>query len=318
MSDDALVSVILPTHGRPQLVRRALSSALQQTLREIEIIVIIDGPDPSTDETITRFSDPRVRVIPLSHRVGPGAARNVGFRVATAPWVALLDDDDEWLPEKLVRQMAMAKCVSVRFPILGTRAYVKTPLATYVWPTRRPRPEEDLSDYLFTRTSLFMGEGWYATPSLLTRTELAKRFPFDETLRFGGDNDWLLRAASQAGARYDVLWEPLCIIYQEYSRFGVTNSVSDWRSSLAWASRQRDLFTARAYAGFCLKASHRAASAWQWRVFFEALWEAVRHGRPTMTDLIIFAGIWTIPRQIRRRLRAMYFQWKPSEPSADS
>lgn len=317
MSDHPLVSVVLPTVGRPQLLRRALASALTQTLREIEVIVIIDGPDPATNETLREVSDPRIRAIPLKRRAGPGPARNVGFRAATAPWVALLDDDDEWLPEKLVRQLAMAERAVIPFPILGTRAYVRTPLATYVWPTRPPEPEEDLSDYLFTRRSLFVGEGWYTTPSLLTRTELARRVLFDESLRSGGDNHWLLRAASQAGARYDVLWEPLCLHHQEYERPGVTNTVADWRSSLQWASQHRDLFTAQAYAGFCLKASQRAATAWQWQGLWEALWQALRYGRPTMSDLIIFVGIWTTPRHLRRRLRLMYYRWNPAGTSRD-
>lgn len=312
MAGDPLVSVILPTFGRPELVCRALTSALAQTLGDIEIIVVIDGPDAETIQAVGRHSDPRTRVIPLSRRTGPGAARNVGVRAARASWIAWLDDDDEWLPEKLERQLQTAMQAEVPFPILGTRAYVKTPLATYVWPTRPPLPGEDLSDYLFTRRSLFMGEGWYATPSLFTRAELARQVPFDPNLRSGGDNDWLLRAASQEGARYDVVWAPLCVCYQEYDAPGVTNAASDWSSSLEWAARRRDLFTAKAYAGYCLKQSHRAAAAWQWRAFFVVLREAFRHGRPTLTDLIIFAGIWTIPRRIRRRLRATYFRWKPS------
>lgn len=308
MLDNPLVSVIIPTCNRPQLVCRAIRTALDQTLREIEVVVVIDGPDPATDMAVRGLSDSRIRIMQHPSRKGPAAARNSGIRAATAPWVALLDDDDEWLPEKLERQIAMAMRTEVAFPILGTRAYVKTPIATYIWPTRRPRVGEHLSEYLFVRTSLFAGEGWYTTPSLMAKTELARRVPFDETLYSIEDNDWLLRVASQDGAQYDLVWEPLCIYYWEQERPTVSGTLADWKPSLEWASRQRHLFTASAYAGFCLKASHRAAAAGEWSGFFIALWMAVRHGRPTLLDLMIFLAIWTIPRKMRRQLRAAYYR----------
>ena len=98
MSDGPRVSVVIPTRLRPALVPRAVRSALAQTLTDIEVVVI-DGPDPDTREVLAAIADPRLRIVELERSGGAPAARNVGVDHARAAWTALLDDDDEWLPE---------------------------------------------------------------------------------------------------------------------------------------------------------------------------------------------------------------------------
>src|SRR5687768_2514241 len=89
------VSVVIPTRARPELVRRAVRSALDQTLRDIEVVVVVDGPDPPTRQTLADIDDSRLRVVELAERGGAPAARNAGVRHARGRWTALLDDDDE-------------------------------------------------------------------------------------------------------------------------------------------------------------------------------------------------------------------------------
>jgi glycosyltransferase involved in cell wall biosynthesis len=100
---DATVSVVIPTFDREALVIRAIDSVVRQTCPPHEIIVVDDG---STDDTAARIraERPGVRLIERTHR-GVSAARNTGIRAATGDWIALLDSDDEWLPEKLRRQL---------------------------------------------------------------------------------------------------------------------------------------------------------------------------------------------------------------------
>src|SRR5437764_416053 len=102
------LSVVIPTAGRPALVVRAVGSVLAQTLRDLEVIVVVDGLDPPSEAALAALADPRLRMIVNPRSVGPGEARNVGVAAARAPWVAFLDDDDEWLPEKAARQLAAA------------------------------------------------------------------------------------------------------------------------------------------------------------------------------------------------------------------
>ena len=114
-----IISTIIPTRNRPDLVYRAVESALNQTWQSIEVIVVIDGPDDATVAALDRITDPRLKKILLPENRGVAAARNAGIQVAKGSWIALLDDDDRWLPEKLERQMKIAGESSYSLPIVS-------------------------------------------------------------------------------------------------------------------------------------------------------------------------------------------------------
>src|SRR5271169_1967794 len=103
-----LISVVIPTLRRPKLVLRALASALNQTYEQIEVIVVIDGPDEDTIDVLRRVNDPRLRVIVNPRSLTAAGARNVGVDHAKGEWIAFLDDDGEWLPGKIEKQIAFA------------------------------------------------------------------------------------------------------------------------------------------------------------------------------------------------------------------
>jgi glycosyltransferase involved in cell wall biosynthesis len=298
------VSVVIPTRDRPHLLVRAIASALAQTVLDIEVIVVIDGPDKPTAMAMARVVDPRVRLICLKERSGPSKARNAGCDAAAADWVAFLDDDDEWLPEKLKRQLEVAAASSLALPVVATQARVITPLATYVWPRRPPSANETMGDYLFARSSWFVGDGYIATPSLLVPRALLQSVRFDEALAFGEDNDWLLRIAAVPGVGLIVLTEPLCIVHTEDGRQSASNT-RNWELTVNWARQNRERLSARAYAGLCLRASDRAAAMPSWRAFRTILRELFRQSLPTPRELVIFAAAWAVPRGLRRRARAV-------------
>src|SRR5262245_38635866 len=141
------VSVVIPTLSRPALVTRAVRSALAQTVKAIEVIVVIDGPDEATRAALDTIADARLRVIALPQRGGAPNARNAGVEAARAPWTALLDDDDEWLPHKLATQLDLATRAPVRLPIVASRLINRTPRADLVLPRRLPAAGEPLSEY---------------------------------------------------------------------------------------------------------------------------------------------------------------------------
>ena len=92
------VTVVIPAYRRPDMVARAVNSALAQTAPPAEVIVVDDA---SCDGTGERAAELGARVIEHPENRGEGAARNTGLRAARTPWVALLDSDDEWLPGHL-------------------------------------------------------------------------------------------------------------------------------------------------------------------------------------------------------------------------
>ena len=114
-------SVVIPVHNGERFLEQSVRSAMEQTLREIEILVIDDG---STDasaaiaEALGR-EDGRVRLIRREKNGGVSEARNLGVAEAAADWVAFLDSDDCFLPEKLEKQLALQKKTGARFLYSG-------------------------------------------------------------------------------------------------------------------------------------------------------------------------------------------------------
>lgn len=108
------VSMIIPTYNRANLLCRAIQSALNQTYENFEIIIIDDGSNDNTSDVVEKYQkqDERIRYIRCEKNKGGSAARNKGIKAAKGEYLAFLDDDDEWLPEKIEKQMIKFKNVS--------------------------------------------------------------------------------------------------------------------------------------------------------------------------------------------------------------
>jgi glycosyltransferase involved in cell wall biosynthesis len=108
MSRDALVSVVIPTKDRPEMLRRAVLSVLGQTYSPVELIVVDDGSVEPAREAIADLNTDDLRrfeVVRHGENRGGAAARNTGLREARGEYVAFLDDDDRWTPHKLEKQV---------------------------------------------------------------------------------------------------------------------------------------------------------------------------------------------------------------------
>lgn len=99
------VSVILCTYNRAPVLARAVRSVLAQTFSDLELIVVDDGSTDTSEQIVAGFKDPRVVYLKREHRGNVAALRNAGIRAARAPLIAIQDSDDEWLIDKLERQM---------------------------------------------------------------------------------------------------------------------------------------------------------------------------------------------------------------------
>lgn len=101
------VSVVLPVYNRPAYLRPAIASVLGQTFADWELLVADDGSDdPETLAILADLDDPRIRVLRLAHRGSPAVARNAAIAEACGEYLAYLDSDDLWMPDKLARQLA--------------------------------------------------------------------------------------------------------------------------------------------------------------------------------------------------------------------
>src|SRR5262245_51722410 len=121
------VTVVIPVFNRAQAVQRAVASVLAQTCQDFEIIVVDDGSTDSTPAVVAALSDPRLTLIRHERNRGGSAARNTGYRAGSAPFVAFLDSDDEWLPTKLERQLEVFDNADDTLGLVYTDA-------TWMWP----------------------------------------------------------------------------------------------------------------------------------------------------------------------------------------
>src|SRR5271165_196191 len=226
------VSAVIPTRGRPELLRRAVQSALAQTLCEIEVVVVIDGEDPITLLALKELAhqDGRVRVVPLPVSVGGSDARNHGVDVACGEWIAFLDDDDEWLPDKLQAQLDALKTSTAPALIGSCKMIARTPGKDYVWPRRTPGKDEQLGEYLLARHTLTRGEGYIQTSTFFVRRALMQAQPFKSGQRKHQDTEWVLRLGRLPGIQVIIVDQPLAVHNIEEDRLTVS-SKSNWRYS---------------------------------------------------------------------------------------
>lgn len=196
------VSVVIPTHNHGRFLAQAVESALGQTVASLEVLVIDDGSTDDTADVVRRsLVDPRVTYEHTEHR-GPAAAKNIGVRLARAPFVAFLDADDVWLPAKLERQLA----VFAADPGLG------------VVYSRRLLIDEQGRELEYAQPPLHRGQvlnTLFRTNCICCSSALVRAAVFadvgllDEGLPLATDYDFWLRVALHHG--FDYVDEPLVL-----------------------------------------------------------------------------------------------------------
>ncbi len=133
LSASPRISVILPTYNRLAFLPRAINSVLDQSVHDLELIVVDDGSTDGTAEYIAAHDDPRVRYLPLAGNQGPAVARNRAVEMARGEWLAFQDSDDVWLPGKLAGQLALAASAGPDLVCVGSGLQRKVGERTELW-----------------------------------------------------------------------------------------------------------------------------------------------------------------------------------------
>lgn len=217
-----MISVILPSYNREAVIYRSLLSALDQTYDPVEVIVWDDGSSDGTLEKVKGITDSRIRVYSASNR-GVAGARNQAVTKARGEWIAFLDSDDEWLPEKLETQIHVLK----QYPYLDfifTSAYRGFDASGNYLVTI---PEQGISSFGFKLDQL--GDQVYeikenlaesifnfalTIPTVLIRKSTFEKVGrFNESLRNSEDREFWWRVIL-SGAKVAVITKPLVRIHQ--------------------------------------------------------------------------------------------------------
>lgn len=191
------VSVIIPTYNRTAFLRRAIESVLRQTYEDFDIIVVDDASREDVQGIINDFHDSRIRLIRHEVSTGEAGARNTGIRNSQGEYMAFLDDDDEWLPEKLALQVAILETSSKRVGGVYT-GYIAVNFAEQQVLYRKvPSKRGDIYRDLLRRNVI-------GTPStvLIRRACIEKAGLFDGSIFYGIDCDLYLRIAKHFHFEY--------------------------------------------------------------------------------------------------------------------
>ncbi len=218
--NDYTVSVVIPAYNSAKYLPRAIDSVFKQTLLVDEIIVVDDGSTDNTAEVAASFGD-KIRYI-YQENAGASAARNVGINVAKSKWIAFLDADDEWLPEKQQLQIDLAKrntsfgWITGNYYLLDSGNNKKT-IAIDKVDISKIEAVLDSNNSFTDFFSAYLSRGHGHTDTMLIKRELLNQAGlFDINLPRINDYDMWLRVA-YLGNRLGFISKPISIYYTNIS-----------------------------------------------------------------------------------------------------
>lgn len=211
MNADSLVSIIIPTHNRADLLFRSISSVLDQTYKNFEIIIVSDGYDEKTDKVAKRLlnTDKRISYYFYDSAKGGNFARNYGIDKSNGAYIAFLDDDDEWMPSKLERQLkAFEKNEKIGLVYTSFVSKCVFDKHSYYY-SSICREEGDLSK------KILLGNVIGTTSSVVVKKELLVNNKFDTDLPAMQDYDLWIRLCQTTLVA--VISEPLITYYNDFT-----------------------------------------------------------------------------------------------------
>ena len=183
------VSFLLPTYNRAQTIRMAVDSVLNQTYRDIELIIVDDASTDGTQDVVTQIADDRIRYLRLEQRSGACNARNIGALSARGEFISFQDSDDKWHLDKLEKQYQFMIDRNLDFSFCGmTRIMLEDPNRKYYYPNVDMDDNKDYFDQL-----LYLNR--VGTQTIICKRECFEKIRFDVTLKRFQDWDFALQAA---------------------------------------------------------------------------------------------------------------------------
>lgn len=208
------VSVVIPTKNRSELLLRAIESVVNQSYKELEVVVVDDGSTDDTESCVAALGHNNLKYIKLNSSVGGAKARNKGIASCKGSYIAFLDDDDEWLPHKVELQMKFVNT----YGFIGTRINIvrngkdfsknrqinisATPKYTMI----------DLNDMLISNCGI--------SPSsvLMEKETLLRINGFDESLNANQGRDLFIRFMKEA--KHGVRIDEVCVNQYQNHNYG--------------------------------------------------------------------------------------------------
>lgn len=269
------VTAVIPSVGRPSL-ERAIRSVLAQSRPVAEVIVVLDTAAP-----VAVPEDDRITVVRAPAGSGAGRCRQVGIDAARGRVIALLDDDDTWLPEKVERQLAAVSggsdwIVSSRMAVLGPGSRRR------IWPRTLILPGQSVADYLFRVARLGVGDRVLQASTLMFPVELARRVRWDANPAGLQDEPTWLLDVERTLPTVRLLHVPDVLSVYDVRGDSVSRDRTDRSGAyIAWGLEHLGTESARVRGDYlCSNPVSAAVTAGSVAGVGRAMAASLRHGRP--------------------------------------
>lgn len=185
-----LISVIIPTYNRGKLIRKSVMSVLNQTYTNIEIIIVDDGSTDNTESVIKKINDPRIKYIKYKKNRGACYARNYGIKIAKGKYIAFHDSDDEFISDKLEKQLNNLLKNESDLDFCRVRVCINQEM--YEWPIIDPKDMK--GDWILDR---ICKGNIITTAGIIAKKEIFNDILFDEALPRLQDYDLAIRIVTK-------------------------------------------------------------------------------------------------------------------------
>lgn len=176
-----LVTVVIPTYNRSNIIRKCIDSVLNQTYTNLEVIVVDDASNDNTEEVVKNIIDPRVVYIRLPENTQGTKPRNVGIEYSSGSYIAFLDSDDTWLENKVEKQLAFIKANKKENVLCFTGILLSEQLNKNEVIKRSINNNESILEYI-------INVGWVQCSTFMCSSSEAKLAMFSETVK--KHQDW--------------------------------------------------------------------------------------------------------------------------------
>ncbi len=243
--DYPLISVIIPTYNRADILPRAINSVLEQTYKNFELIIVDDASSDNTSQLIKSINDTRIKYIRHDKNSNGSVARNTGITNAKGEYIAFLDSDDEWKKEKLYEQFMFYGRKNMRETICYTSSYEIDGVSLKIKPKREKRKNEQVADYLFSDGGLIQ------TSTLMIHKSILNKVKFNPKLKRHQDWDLCIEFEKH-GYSFIFFNKPLTVRYKEDDRGDRISNIKNPEPSIYWINNNKKHISERAYISFMI------------------------------------------------------------------
>lgn len=237
------ISIVIPTYNRASLLGRTIQSVLDQTYKEIEIIIVDDNSTDNSEELVKTYQDKQIIYLRNNYNFGAAESRNIGIDHCSGDYIAFLDSDDEWHTQKLEKQIKLIKQHKNISDFLCFTQINVTYHKKSITPVKEREENQPLVEYFF------INEEFIVTSAMLFPRETIEKLKFKKDIKLFQDIDLCLRA-SRLPCKFLFVKEPLCTWNCDNRKDRITYNNHDGYNRFCWLEINYEFFTEKSIKAY--------------------------------------------------------------------